>query len=221
MPEHRRSILAPAGEFRRVSVAYLQNIGSKLPLRVHLQAGTRTIHDRLDLAAPAAELGHAAGYARFLARQLAARAAIDEWAGQHCPALLCPPPTTALLRADLAELAGGWAIGGRPPPPAREAFALPGRADPLGLAWAIAGSHLGNRAILARMRKAAVPGSPSLPVRFLADWRMGDFWRCLLPRLSEPVSATFAAPALAAAGAVFSRFELAFAVVGPRSRQAA
>lgn len=203
-------------------MAYLQTIGSKLPLRAHLQVGTRTSQDRLDRSASASELLRPAGYARFLACQLAARNGIEDRADRHSPPQLRLPVVTALLRANLAELAGERTGGGRPSNSPLAGFVLPTATNSLSVAWAIAGSFLGNRALFARLRKAAAPGSSSSPQRFLTDMRMSAFWHRRLPRLQEPVSATLAAPALvAAANAVLSRFELAFAPAEARSRQAA
>ena len=210
------------------------NTGEERPLRAHLQAGTRTVHDRLDRSVADLDFLRFASYARFLACQLEARDGIEEWADRHCPGLLRPPCMTGLLRADLADLAtdpaGGmdedsesaWAGGHTLSPALARPFVLPAGADPLGLAWAVAGSHLGNRAILARMRGAIAAGTrPALPSRFLADTRMTGFWHRLLPRLQDRMSAEQADPALAAARAVFARFDQAFTSPGARCKQAA
>lgn len=204
----------------------LRRTGPRAPLRAQLQAGTRAIHDQLDRSLENLEFSRPADYARFLAQQLEARDAIEEWADRDCPALLRPPSTTFLLRQDLAELARDFPLGSacaeRGSPGRIGRFVLPEGADPLGLAWAIAGSHMGNRAILARLRKAAVGAGPAeLPRRFLADTRMTGFWHRLLPRLQDSVTPDQAEPALAAARAVFARFEQVFARDGARGRQAA
>jgi len=188
------------------------------PLRALLQAGTSDVHDSLDQSVAGLDLLRLADYHGFLARQLAARDGIEDWADQHCPALLRPPSVSGLLGEDLAELEqlDGGAWEGAAELAILAPFALPAGADPLGLAWAIAGSHLGNRAILVRMRKAGA--SAALPCRFLADGSMTAFWQRLLPRLQEPVRD--AEPALVAARAVFARFEQAFAPVVRRAEAA-
>ena len=134
-------------------------------------------------------------YGDFLAMQLRARLPIERWAATHCPASLRPPETTPEILEDLLAL--GRPISLRP---AR--FDIPAAADPLGVAWAIAGSHLGNRAMLASLRKA---GS-DLPASFLADTRMQAFWADLKPRLEAQVSRDSARGAIAAAQAVFACF---------------
>jgi len=196
----------------------------KTSLRSQLRSSTSGIHERLDRSVSGADLLHPVGYTRFLTCQLTARDAIEDWADLHCPALLRPPSTSELLRKDIADLArdlgddaSSEALGGYSTP-----FALPAQSDPIGLAWAIAGSHMGNKAMLARLRKAEVShGRPPMPCRFLADARMTGFWRALLPRLEEPCSAAQAEPAVRAAHAVFARFEEAFDSGPARCKQAA
>jgi len=141
------------------------------------------------------ELGDPADYALFLRLQLAARAPIERWAAQHCDESLRPPESVPLLEADLATL-GALA-------PLRESrFEPPLDAHPLGLAWAIAGSHLGNRALLAGLRKSGA----ELPTAFLDDPRLPEFWKRLRPRLEVDAAQAPAKGAVAAAEAVFACF---------------
>ena len=193
---------------------------TEISLRSHLQASTKGIHQRLDRSVSAADLLHPAGYARFLRCQLSARDGIEDWADLHCPALLRPPSTSQLLSEDLADIARdlGEAEHGADATP----FSLPAQSDPIGLAWAIAGSHMGNKAMLVRLRKAeASQGIAPVPCRFLSDARMTGFWRTLLPRLEEQCSAARAEPAIRAAHAVFARFEQSFVSEPVRCKQAA
>ena len=117
------------------------------------------------------------------------------------PAEAGPPPVqTDLILADLAEL--GFV--------APTASADPGLADnfeALGAAWVVAGSSLGNRAMLARRRKAGLEGAD----RFLSDTTMPDYFGGLLPALEEPANHTQFASVVDGAHKTFQLFETAFA----------
>jgi len=188
-------------------LADVDKSGIGRPLRAHLRDSTRTIHARLDQSVSRSDWTRPTAYARFLASQLEAREPVEQWARRHCPPQLRPPETSTLLREDLHDLECDIAgVGGTP-------FALPEGSDPLGLAWAIAGSQMGNRAMLAQLRKAGREHggeSGGLPVRFLSDPRMDGFWRSILPYLKREVVQEAARPAISAALAVFARFEEAF-----------
>ncbi len=175
------------------------------PLRTFLKQRTAASHERLDRSVDALVLAEPGDYARFLHLQLAARAPIERWAARHCPPDLRPPETADLLREDLRGL--GTGVTG---PESR--FEPPPAADPLGLAWAIAGSHMGNRAMLVGLTRAGA----QLPCAFLADPRMGVFWSALRPRLEAPANPASAAHALDAAEAVFACFALALSACQPR-----
>jgi heme oxygenase (biliverdin-IX-beta and delta-forming) len=140
-------------------------------------------------------LTEAGDYALFLQLQLAARAPIERWAQQHCGPTLRAPESVPLLLDDLARLR----VAERLP---KSTFAPPAGAHPLGLAWAIAGSHLGNRVQLAVLTRSGA----DLPTRFLADPRVVTFWRDLRPQLEAPAAETPANGALLAAEAVFACF---------------
>ncbi len=138
-----------------------------------------------------------AGYAHFLRVQHAARAPIERWMSEHCPAELQPPIQAHLLEADLADMKVSVLapING---------FDLPGVADPLGTVWALAGSSLGNAMI-----QRQVSGSPAcahLPQRFLCDTAMHGFWKSLLPKLNLPASDDAVAASVEGAVAVFDHF---------------
>lgn len=91
-------------------------------------------------------------------------------------------------------------------------FAMPPLADPVGLAWAIGGSHLGNRALLSQMRKKGA----NLPARFFGDEEMAQFWRGLRPLLETPSTREQARGAIAAASAVFECFATAMQAIDGR-----
>lgn len=181
-------------------------------LRAHLRSATMAAHDLLDEAIQAAsgwQTRH--DYARFLALQYAARLPLEAWLTAHAPADLIPPPQTPLLARDLMALrlelppacALPAAAAFRP-----RAFALPATA--LGVAWVLAGSALGNRAIA---RQVAQIGGGAWPVAFLGDGAMMAFWQSLRARIEGPVAARDADTAARAADAVFAHF---LAVAAPQ-----
>ena len=167
--------------------------GNDATLRDALKSRTAPLHDALDLA-----LGEHAldenGYADFLARQYAARAPIERWAESQFSEALMPPSTSSLIAADLSDL------GHRLPP--EQTFAFPENGDPMGVAWALGGSALGNKTLLARRRRLGLAG----PQRFLGDTRTAAFFARILPHLSRPVVADRADAGVAAAEAVFRTF---------------
>lgn len=165
-----------------------------MTIRQYLRSATRASHDRLDASIEVSAFGDRAVYGRFLAEQYRARVPIERWALQHCPSDITPPPTAGLLRSDLADL-------GMSPPASDLPFTLPAGAEPIGLAWAIAGSHLGNRAILAHL-----PDAEAMPTRFLESSEMTSFWRTLRPRLDQVYPQAFMKQAALAADAVFTTF---------------
>ena len=177
----------------------MPNETSSVSLRSRLRQATQTYHDKLDSAFAPEALAARDTYAAFLACQLAARAPIEAWARTECPEALVPPPVTALLIEDLHDL-------GRPFSHRPRGFDLPAGADALGLAWVIAGSHLGNRFMLKRMQDA---GS-TLPHRFLSDPAMPAYWQSIRPQLEMTCTAAAAQPAIDAAVCTFTHFERAF-----------
>ena len=168
-------------------------------LRHYLRRATAAQHDVLDNGAGVPDFTDARAHAAFLLRQLAARQPIEAWAALHCPADITPPPTVPALLADLDAL-------GVSPDVQSEEFRMPADAELLGLAWALAGSHLGNRMML----KTLLETAPSAPHAFFADTDMIAFWQRLRPRLETEAAPDFARRAAAAADAVFARFIQAF-----------
>ena len=180
--------------------------GRVASLREGLRAATRDAHDSLDAGVSGADLARPAEYAAFLQAQLAARLPVERWLATHCDADLRPPATVPLLLDDLHALGRPFSLA-----PAR--FDPPADADPLGAAWSIAGSSLGNRAMLAHMRKA---GAADLPTAFLSDAAMTTFWTSLRPLLDRPARPGELARASAAARAVFACFTNAFSLAPQR-----
>lgn len=153
-----------------------------------------------------AAAGQAEGeaYADFLAIQHSARTPLERWADEICPADMVPPAQCAILAEDLASL-------GRPlPEPA--GLEPPETVDWHGFAWALAGSSLGNRAMLVRRRKVSAGG----PDRFLSDPAMPQYFRELLPTLARPATPEIEEGAIAAALAVFATFDEALHLHGER-----
>lgn len=165
-------------------------------LRVYLKQETRALHDFLDNRMSKLDLAAPDDYAVFLKMQLAARAPMERWARSECPAHLRPPEQVPLLIEDLNAIGGPFSLSNRQ-------FSLPAHANPLGFAWVMAGSHLGNRAMLADLEKRNANG---LPTRFLADPRMIAFWRDLRPQLEQNIDDDIAAKSLEAATATFRFF---------------
>jgi heme oxygenase len=192
--------------------------GSKVPstapqgpaedLRLHLRAATMAAHDLLDHTMQTASGWQTlADYARFLSLQHAARAPIEAWLDGHAPADLRPPAQTPLIARDLAAL--GLAL----PAPAAD-FAMGGEGsdagegwgEALGAAWVLAGSALGNKAILKQMRRASAAHGGNWPSAFLGDDAMLAYWQGLRARIERPAAAAQASAAADAASAVFDHF---------------
>lgn len=163
-----------------------------LTLRQALRDATAAQHDRLDARVTAMDLTDAGDYRAFLSMQLMARAPIEAWLAAHVPD--SPPPLAALIARDLKAMGA--------PLPAAPSFALPDHADPIGACWAIAGSSMGNRAMLHHLTKDGKGGD--VPTQFLADAAMTEYWRRLKPRLEAPAGDV--ADAVIAAEAVFAAF---------------
>ena len=168
-------------------------------LRTHLRAATMAAHDLLDHAMQAASGWQTReDYARFLSLQHAARAPLEGWLAAHAPAGLVPPPQTPLIARDLAQLA-------MPCPAPAPLFTIgrPGPGAALGIAWVLAGSALGNKAIA---KQVARIGGGAWPVAFLGDDGAMAFWQDLRTRIERTAAASEAEGATRAAEAVFAHF---------------
>lgn len=168
-------------------------------LRIHLRAATMAAHDLLDHAMQAASGWQTReDYARFLSLQHAARAPLESWLAAHAPAELVPPQQTGLIARDLAQL-------DVPVPPPAPLFTIgrPGPGAALGIAWVLAGSALGNKAIA---KQVARIGSGTWPTAFLGDEGAMAFWQALRARIDSPAIPAEAAGATRAAEAVFAHF---------------
>ncbi|WP_390550417.1 biliverdin-producing heme oxygenase [Qipengyuania sp. MTN3-11] len=162
-----------------------------------MKRSTRSVHDALDRKMGADGAADGRAYADFLAVQYSARLPLEDWIAGNCPPDLEPPAQSPLIADDLSAL-------GRDLPPPVPLAPLDG-ADWRGIAWALGGSSLGNRAMLVRRRKLAASG----PDRFLSDPAMPRYFRRLLPILERPVPSSQEEAAVAAALRVFDAFETA------------
>lgn len=165
-----------------------------MTLRQFLRDATRDQHEMLDAQLDADDLHREGGYARFLTIQLLARRPIENWVASHCPAEIAPPPTVPDLLADLSQLGDA----------SRQSdvdFGMAPQAEPIGLAWALGGSQLGNRSILARL-----PGRDKLPTQFLESEATIGFWHSLRPKLEQTFAREYAERAALAAESVFATF---------------
>lgn len=149
-----------------------------------------------------------ADYTRFLYLQYAARRPVEEWLAKNAPADLYPPAQCGLIAADLKDL-------GETPPRALREFTLvqhtnsPSamRTGVLGVAWVLAGSSLGNRAILKEVRRTARDhGETDWPAAFLGDDAMLAFWKGLRAQIECPADMDSVEVASLAASAVFDHF---------------
>lgn len=172
-------------------------------LRKQLRVATRDAHDELDTAMQGFDLHRLAGFARFLKVQLAARAPIEEWCARNGAPELVPPAQSPLITCDLAAL-------GETHNHLHVTFAPPPGASAIGVVWTLAGSSLGNRAILADLAKH---GCYDHPRAFLSDGAMPQFWKQLRSRFEGDASDDEIAQAAQGALAVFATFQTALAQV--------
>lgn len=148
----------------------------------------------LDLADPAQ-------YRTFLQVQYGARRPVEGWLATSQMSIPAPPAMSPLIAADLGELMQAPADT---QDDAGLAFHPPAGADPLGAAWVLAGSSLGNRAMLADLgKREALPAA----VRFLSSPDMiayfAELRRAIEVPCPDPADAT---AAIAGAVACFGHF---------------
>jgi heme oxygenase len=172
-----------------------------MTLRDHLRAATSSAHEFLDASMrPASDWSSPDDYSRFLGAQYAARYAIEDWLSSHASPDIRPPDQTPLLALDLTRL-------GKSVPQPQHEFALTFKteATAIGVAWVLAGSSLGNRAMLAEMQRTLPEGS-DWPHEFLSSSAMTEFWKGLRTRVEVPVSEDVANEASRAATVAFEHF---------------
>jgi heme oxygenase len=161
-------------------------------LRTDLNAATRARHDALDSKlSPLAEGSH---YGQFLRIQYAVRAPVESWLAAHVIDPV-PPMQTALIREDLHDL-------GVQPDCNLPTFDAEDPREAWGIAWTLAGSSLGNRALLHQRRKAGLRGAD----RFLGDEAMPRYWTEFRPRIEVPMDDATHQHAIRGARRVFDIF---------------
>ncbi len=164
-------------------------------VRQFLRRSTLDAHEALDRDLGSLDLTDRGAYTVFLRRQYAARAPIEAWVHANALAALTPPDQTPLIARDLQALGASC-------PPFGGEFRAPSNGA-IGVAWALAGSSLGNRTMLRRIERAGA----SLPTTFLANRDMPEYFARLRPRLeTAAASETALTAARDAALAVFAFF---------------
>ena len=173
-------------------------------LRDELRSATGADHAVLDQSMAELRLAEPADLVRFLGTHLAARAGIEAWLEENAPSGWAPPLQTGLITDDLIALGGLPAAFPAPP-------FDPGPSDSwLGPAYVVAGSHLGNRLLLAQAGTAL----PRDAQRFLAGKAMQEYWRRLRTRLAGMPGPDGGAGAIEAAKATFGHFTRCVALFG-------
>lgn len=177
-------------------------------LRQSLRQATAHAHDQLDSTMRAvAGWSSLADYTRFLSLQHAARAPVEAWLAAHAPSDLHPPPQTPLIAQDLAQLDHALPHRDVRFSLSRDTTTNSERASALGVAWVLAGSSLGNRAILSEIRRAAqAKGWPDWPAAFLGDEAMLSFWKRLRIELENSTDMEVVEVASRSAASVFDHF---------------
>ncbi|MEP5936745.1 MAG: biliverdin-producing heme oxygenase [Erythrobacter sp.] len=163
-----------------------------------MRAGTRDAHDKLDQFMRHTGWQDRASYGTFLQVQYAARLPIEQYFAQLPMSDDIPPAQAPLIRQDLVQMGLDLPTQGMP------RFDLPKQANRGGAFWAIAGSSLGNKAILREIERS--PGGKTWPAAFLSDGSMTDYWKTLRLDLNKPADQETTAGAIKAAKAVFAHF---------------
>ncbi len=186
--------LARAALAARCGRIQVHNSGSLTTLRSRLKAATRAEHDALDSRLGALDLADPDQYRTFLLIQYAARKPMEAWLAMAATDTRPPPEMCGQIAADLSDL-------GIDAAPLCRCFAPAAKVDALGVAWVLSGSSLGNRFMLADLRKR---GATPAAIRFLSDPAMTEYFSELRSTIEQ--SCDDAAPAIAGAKAAFAHF---------------
>lgn len=188
-----------------------REIAEPATLRDVLRAATGSDHTMLDRSMAGLHLADRADLVRFLGIHLAARAGIESWLAENAAPGWIPPTQTGLIAQDLVAL--GSLPGAFPAP----RFEPTVKADWLGPAYVVAGSHLGNRLLLAQAGDAL----PADARRFLSGSAMQDYWRRLRTLLAGMPGPDGGLHSVVGAKATFSHFFRCVALFGQPKRVAA
>lgn len=176
----------------------IDQTSGRATLRTVLRAATGADHIGLDRSMAGLRLAEPADLVRFLGIHLAARVNIEGWLERNALPGWVPPVQTGLIAHDLI------ALGGVPAAFPAPRFEPGSTADWLGVAYVVAGSHLGSRLLLAQAGTALPTGAR----RFLAGSRMQDYWqrlRTLLAGIPGPDGGASSVMGAKATVAHFSR----------------
>ncbi|MEL6487607.1 MAG: hypothetical protein AAFQ13_10760, partial [Pseudomonadota bacterium] len=145
--------------------------------------------------------------------QYAARQPVEMWLLANAPCDLRPPPQAPLIAQDLHDLKAMLPNANRPFSLSRDATSLTEggcdlkQSQILGVAWVLAGSSLGNKAIRADTRRHAMrKGEAPWPDRFLSDPAMLAYWKQLKTTLENTAEMERIELARRAATDVFAHF---------------
>ncbi|MFC4293505.1 biliverdin-producing heme oxygenase [Novosphingobium tardum] len=164
-------------------------------IRNLLRDETRYAHEALDRSLAGFELADPHSYAAFLRFHARARTGVERWLDAVAPEGSAPPSQVALIASDLGALDAGTL-------PSGPDFAPSPAADWLGVAYVVAGSHLGNRFLLAGAENAIPAGAR----RFLGGETMNPYWKALQQPLGAKATAVDARGIVAGALAAFAHF---------------
>lgn len=178
---------------------HIASLNPKESVRDALSAGTRDAHDRLDQLMRRTGWQTQSAYAQFLQVQYAARQPVETCFARLANRGDAPPAMAGSIARDLDQM--------NSPLPTEKLtrFELPEGSNPIGAFWAIAGSSLGNKAILREVELAS--GAMSWPSSFLADISMIQFWKRLRQELNLEGTRPTTIGAVQAANAVFDHFQ--------------
>ena len=139
------------------------------PLRARLRAETRPEHEALDAAFGALDLSEPRDYATFLRAHHAASTLIE-------PLIAPAPGRVAALVSDIGQIGGEVTCG----------FAYPAlqNAHPLGLAYVVAGSHLGAKVLRKRVESASIERFRNAK-RYFALPGTAEHWQAVLDSLTN------------------------------------
>lgn len=172
--------------------------GKQPTLRQILRTETADDHLVLDRSMAYLVLSRRVDLIRFLQIHLTARIGLEGWLARNAPPGWEPPPQSALIAQDLAALGVSDAGTTIEFDPDRDC-------DWVGPAYVIAGSHLGNRLLLAQCGSAM----PDDARRFLLGDAMQHYWQRLRSLLSVVLEAGDGDASVRGARATFEHFRRA------------
>lgn len=176
-----------------------------MSVRTLLRKQTRQAHERVDALFSQLCLAERQDYIRFLSSHCMAYEILESLFETKLAADIRPPSMAPLLESDLHRL--GVAEAGTVP------WFPTGDLNPLGAAYVVAGSHLGNKTLRAQWQATKDP-QVSAAGGYLTSSVMAMYWPSLLRRLAtERPSEEELVDIICGANAAFSVFERCLASV--------